>query len=85
MCIRDRYNHTTTTQWGSGYNGTNGYTTGSNSANQWLETPVTAVNTAGTTSTMRLMAYVITPNGGTTNFGWSNGSTRQVHAYEIQA
>jgi len=79
------YNHTTTTQWGSGYNGAAGYTTGSNSANQWIECPVTAVNTAGTTSTMRLMAYVITPNGGTNNFGWSNGSTRQVHAYEIQA
>tara|TARA_B100000287_G_scaffold218834_1_gene206403 strand:- start:1060 stop:1596 length:537 start_codon:yes stop_codon:yes gene_type:complete len=79
------YNHNTTTQWGSGYNGTNGYTTGSNTANQWMETPVTAVNTAGTTSTMRLMAYIITPNGGTSNFGWSNGSIRQVHAYEIQA
>ena len=79
------YNHTTTTQWGSGYNGAGGYTTGSNSANQWIEVPVTAVNTAGTTSTMRLMAYIITPNGGTSNFGWSNGSIRQVHAYEIQA
>ena len=79
------YNHNTTTQWGSGYNGTNGYTTGSNTADQWMETPVTAVNTAGTTSTMRLMAYIITPNGGTSNFGWSNGSIRQVHAYEIQA
>ena len=30
------YNHTTTTQWGSGYNGAGGYTTGSNSANQWI-------------------------------------------------
>ena len=79
------YNHTTTTQWGSGFNGSGGYTTGSNSANQWIEIPITAVNTAGTTNTMRLMAYVITPNGGTNNFGWSNGSIRQVHAYEIQA
>lgn len=79
------HNHTTTTQWGSGYNGSGGYTTGSNSANQWVEIPVTAVNTAGTTSTMRLMLYTICPNGGTNNFGWSNGSIRQVHAYEIQA
>ncbi len=79
------YNHTTTTQWGSGYNGAGGYTTGSNNANQWIETPITAVNTAGTTSTMRLMLYVKTPNGGTNNFGWSSSENRQVHAYEIQA
>ena len=79
------YNHTTTTQWGSGYNGSGGYTTGSNSAQQWIETPITAVNTAGTTSTMRLMLYCRTPNGGTNSFAWSNGSIRQVHAYEIQA
>ena len=79
------YNHTTTTQWGSGYNGAGGYTTGSNMANAWVEVPVTAVNTAGTTSTMRLMLYVRTPNGGTNNLGWSNGDIRQCHAYEIQA
>lgn len=79
------YNHTTTTQWGSGYNGAGGYTTSSNSANQWLEVPITAVNTAGTTSTMRLMLYVRTPNGGTNDFGWSNSEIRQCHAYEIQA
>jgi len=79
------YNHTTTTQWGSGYNAAGGYTTGSNNANVWVEIPITAVNTAGTTSTMRLMAYIRTPNGGTNSFAWSNGSIRQVHAYEIQA
>lgn len=80
------YNHTTTTQWGSGYNGSNGYSTQSGSSGeQWLETPITAVNTAGTTSTLRLMLYTICPNSGTNNFGWSNGSIRQVHAYEIQA
>lgn len=76
------YNHTTTTQWSTGYNASFGYSTGSNSANQWIEVPILAVNTAGTTSTMRLMLYVYT-NGGTSNFGWSNNSTRTVQVMEI--
>ena len=76
------YNHTTTTQWSTGYNASFGYTTGSNSANQWIEVPILAVNTAGTTSAMRLMLYVYT-SAGTNNFGWSNSSTRTVQVMEI--
>lgn len=71
-----------TSQWSSGFNGTAGYVS---TAGEWYEVPVITTNTAGTTSAMRLQLYVITPNGGTTSFGWSNGSVRTVAAWEIAA
>lgn len=50
----------------------------------WHTVVITAVNTANTTSTMRLQLRVFTNTGTTSNFNWSSGDSRHVEAWEIK-
>jgi len=49
----------------------------------WNTAVITAINTANTTSTMRLQLRVLTSSGSTSDFNWSNGDSRHVEAWEI--
>ena len=49
----------------------------------WNTSVIVAVNTANTTSTMRLQLRVFTSSGHTSNFSWSSSDSRHVEAWEI--
>jgi len=49
----------------------------------WNTSVITAVNTANTTSTMRLQLRIFTSTSHTSVFNWSSGDSRHVEAWEI--
>lgn len=49
----------------------------------WNTVVIQCVNTANTTSTMRLQLRVVVGSAGTGNFAWSGSDSRHVEAWEI--
>lgn len=76
------YNANTSTQWSNNsYIAQNGY---NSNASEWFESPIFHVNTAGTTSAMRLQLYVLITGGANFDNRWATVDDRLIEVMEIE-